>query len=61
MLIVERLVPDELWELFHLVVPDAPVRPQCGGRRRHGDREVLAAIVFVATSGCTWAQLPPCF
>ncbi|MGW0190395.1 transposase, partial [Streptomyces sp. NPDC003362] len=23
-----------------------------------GDREVLAAIVFVATSGCTWQQLP---
>ncbi|WP_345701722.1 IS5 family transposase [Kitasatospora terrestris] len=58
---VERLVPDELWELFQRVVPAAPTRPQGGGRRRHGDREVLAAIVFVATSGCTWAQLPPCF
>ncbi|MCA1224397.1 IS5 family transposase [Streptomyces sp. 8L] len=58
---VERLVPDELWELFERVVPPAPVRPQGGGRRRYGDREVLAAIVFVATSGCTWAQLPPSF
>jgi transposase len=56
--IVGRLVPDELWELFQRVVPEAPVRPQGGGRRRHGDREVLAAIVFVATSGCTWQQLP---
>jgi transposase len=56
--IVERLVPDELWELFQRVVPEAPSRPQGGGRRRHGDREVLAAIVFVATSGCTWRQLP---
>lgn len=56
--IVERLVPDELWELFQRVVPEAPTRPQGGGRRRHGDREVLAAIVFVATSGCTWQQLP---
>lgn len=56
--IVERLVPDELWELFQRVVPEAPSRPQGGGRRRHGDREVLAAIVFVATSGCTWHQLP---
>ncbi|WP_405785297.1 IS5 family transposase [Streptomyces sp. NBC_01378] len=54
---VERLVPDELWELFQRVVPAAPSRPQGGGRRRHGDREVLAAIVFVATSGCTWQQL----
>ncbi|MFH8435463.1 IS5 family transposase [Streptomyces sp. NPDC018007] len=56
--IVERLVPDELWELFQRVVPEVPSRPQGGGRRRHGDREVLAAIVFVATSGCTWRQLP---
>nr|WP_256638711.1 IS5 family transposase [Streptomyces murinus] len=54
---VERLVPDELWGLFQRVVPEAPSRPQGGGRRRHGDREVLAAIVFVATSGCTWQQL----
>ncbi|MEU0487589.1 IS5 family transposase [Nocardiopsis sp. NPDC006139] len=58
---VERLVPDELWELFQRVVPEAPTRPQGGGRRRHGDRQVLAAITFVATSGCTWARLPPVF
>ena len=44
--------------VFQRVVPEAPTRPQGGGRRRHGDREVLAAIVFVATSGCTWQQLP---
>ncbi|MCE7078729.1 IS5 family transposase [Streptomyces sp. ST2-7A] len=55
------MVPDELWELFQQVVPPAPTRPQGGGRRRYGDREVLAAIVFVATSGCTWQQLPPGF
>ncbi|SEG91981.1 Putative transposase of IS4/5 family [Thermomonospora echinospora] len=58
---VERMVPDELWELFQRVVPPAPTRPQGGGRRRYGDREVLAAIIFVATSGCTWRQLPPVF
>ncbi|MFJ2406621.1 IS5 family transposase [Streptomyces xanthochromogenes] len=55
------MVPDGLWELFERVVPPAPERPQGGGRRRHGDREVLAAIIFVATSGCTWSQLPPGF
>ncbi|WP_229852791.1 IS5 family transposase [Streptomyces albospinus] len=58
---MERLVPDELWSLFERVVPPAPVRRQGGGRRRYGDREVLAAIIFVATSGCTWRQLPPSF
>ncbi|WEH38949.1 hypothetical protein OG233_05170 [Streptomyces sp. NBC_01218] len=40
--IVERLVPDELWELLQ---QEAPSRPRGGGRRRHGDRKVLAAIV----------------
>ncbi|MFC0039630.1 IS5 family transposase [Actinomadura rayongensis] len=58
---VERLVPEELWELFQQVVPPAPRRPQGGGRRRYGDREVLAAIIFVATTGCTWQQVPPVF
>lgn len=58
---VERMVPDGLWELFQRVAPPAPTRPQGGGRRRYGDREVLAAIIFVATTGCTWRQLPPVF
>jgi transposase len=61
MAMVERLVPDGLWELFQRVVPATPVRPQGGGRRRYGDREVLAAIVFVATTRCTWRQLPSGF
>ncbi|WP_306313002.1 IS5 family transposase [Streptomyces hydrogenans] len=56
--IVERLVPDELRELFPRVMPEAPSRPQGGGRRWHDDREVPAAIVFVATSGCAWQRLP---
>ncbi|GAA1137949.1 hypothetical protein GCM10009579_60610 [Streptomyces javensis] len=59
--LVERMAPEDLWTLFQWVVPPAPVRPQGGGHRRRGDREVLAAIIFVATSGCTWNQLPPGF
>ncbi|MFF8531744.1 transposase [Streptomyces sp. NPDC015532] len=39
-------------------VPETPWRPQGRGRRRHGDRDVLAATLFTATSGCTWQQLP---
>ncbi|AJE43948.1 IS5/IS1182 family transposase [Streptomyces nodosus] len=61
MAMVERLVPDALWELFQQVVPAAPVRRQGGGRRRYGDRQVLAAIVFVAKTGCTWRRLPSGF
>ncbi|MFB7260586.1 IS5 family transposase [Streptomyces nojiriensis] len=59
--IVERLVPDGLWAIFQDVAPESPVRAQGGGRRRCDDRAVLAAIIFVATSGCTWRQLPPIF
>jgi transposase len=60
--LIERLVPDGLWTLFRRVVPPREViRPQGGGRRRAGDRECLAAIIFVATSGCTWRQFPPVF
>lgn len=58
---VERMVPDRLWDLFQRVVPSAPTRPQGGGRRRYGDREVLAAIVFVATADCTWREVPAVF
>ncbi len=56
--LIERLVPDELWTLFRRVVPPTEV---IRGRRRAGDRECLAAVIFVATSGCTWRQLPPVF
>lgn len=59
--LAERMAPADLWELFRRVVPSAPVQPQGGGYRRRGDREELAAIIFVATSGCTWNQLPPGF
>lgn len=32
--------------------------PDGGGRSRAGDREALAPVIFMATSGCTWRQLP---
>ncbi|GAB2576671.1 hypothetical protein GCM10027168_06980 [Streptomyces capparidis] len=52
--LVERLVPEELWQLFRRVVPPTEVvRPQGGGKKRADDREILAGIIFVATSGCT--------
>lgn len=48
--------------LFRRVVPPTEVRrPQGGGRRRAGDRETLAASIFVAISGCTQRQLPSVF
>ncbi|MEU8952520.1 transposase, partial [Streptomyces sp. NPDC048489] len=57
--IVEQLAPDGLWAIFQDVALEPPVRKRGGGRRRCDDRAMLAAIIFVATSGCTWRQLPP--
>ncbi|MGA5114707.1 IS5 family transposase [Streptomyces pseudogriseolus] len=60
--LVERLVPDELWTLFRRVVPPTEViRPQGGGRRRLVTASAWRRSFFVATSGCTWRQLPPVF
>jgi transposase len=60
--LVHRLVPDELWELFRQIVPvKVASRPQGGGRRRTDDRQALAAIVYVATSGRPWRQIPEIF
>ncbi|MFI5976225.1 transposase [Streptomyces sp. NPDC051452] len=59
--LVERMAQGGLWELFQRVVPPAPERPQGAGGRRRGNREVLAAIIFAATSGCTRNRLPPGF
>ena len=55
MLIVERLVPDELWELFQLVVPVAPTRPQGGGRLCH-DNALLVGRIFDAEPASTSAE-----
>ncbi|WP_107082035.1 transposase [Streptomyces caatingaensis] len=59
--LTERLVPDDLWLLARTAIPAAPRRPQGGGQPRADDRDVLAAIVFLAGSGCSWRQLPPVF
>ncbi|QIZ00665.1 hypothetical protein HEP87_51685 [Streptomyces sp. S1D4-11] len=41
---VERLAPDGVREMFQRVVTKESTRPQGGGRRRYGEREVLTAI-----------------
>ncbi|WP_432171218.1 transposase [Streptomyces sp. 1222.5] len=55
------MAPDHLWELFQHVVSTAPDRAGKAASRRLGDREVLAASVFVSTSGCGWQSLPSGF
>ncbi|MEU6383493.1 transposase [Streptomyces bauhiniae] len=48
----------------HRAPPGAPTRARSSGLREYPDqhdRDLLAGIVFVATSGCAWRQLPPAF
>ncbi|GGQ27782.1 transposase [Streptomyces griseomycini] len=54
---MERPVPDGVRESFRRVAPAARLRPQGGGRRRCGDRQVPAGIVLAAATGC--ARRPP--
>jgi transposase len=58
---VEKWCPEPLWLLVRPLLPDAPQRYQCGGRRRLDDRVVLAAILYVVQTGCAWSALPSSF
>ncbi|MFJ7297375.1 transposase [Streptomyces collinus] len=52
-----EILSDSVWRLFAGVA-------LCGESqrlRRTSDRDALAAILFVATSGCSWLKLPPDF
>ncbi|RST19601.1 hypothetical protein E2C00_00535 [Streptomyces sp. WAC05374] len=53
------MAQDALWTLPADGPPAKVIRRQDGGCRRAGDRQCPAAIIFVATSGCIWRQLPP--
>ncbi len=59
--LVERLVPDTLWDLVVPLIPAFVPRPQGGGTGALDGRDVFAAVVFVLTSGCAWRHLPSCF
>lgn len=49
---------DREWLLTAPFIPPA----KSGGRRRTSDmREVLNAVLYVASSGCAWRMLPKCF
>ncbi|SFQ40084.1 Putative transposase of IS4/5 family [Actinomadura madurae] len=58
---VERLVPEELWELFQRGGATCSDSAAGWWTASVWHREVLAAIIFVATTGCTWQQLPAVF
>jgi transposase len=54
-LLVDRLVPDELWAL---VAPLLPPAPRYGRRRVVPDRNCFAALVFMCRTSTPWALVP---
>jgi Putative transposase of IS4/5 family (DUF4096) len=57
-ILVDDLVPDELWALVAPLLP-APPRPPYGGRHRAiPDRNCFAAIAFMARTSTPWRLLP---
>jgi transposase len=57
-ILVDALVPDELWAIVEPLLP-APPRPPHGGRHRTiPDRSCFAAIVFMARTSTPWRLLP---
>jgi|SRR5690606_16632336 len=59
---IRRYCPDELWDIAEPLVPPVPPRHQGGGRRRKvPDRAVLAALIYLDRTGCSWRDLPKAF
>jgi transposase len=56
--LVDRLLPDELWQRIQPLLPPAPARPRGGVPRRVPDRNCLAALIFMARTSTPWSLLP---
>jgi transposase len=57
-ILVDELVPDQLWAIVEPLLP-APPRPPYGGRQRAiPDRNCFAAIVYMARTSTPWRLLP---
>ena len=52
------LVPDELWDVIHPLLPRHKARPGKRGRPAVEDRACLTGIIFVLHSGIPWWMLP---
>jgi transposase len=56
--LVDRLLPDALWQRIQPLLPTPPTRPRGGVPRRVPDRNCVAALVFMARTSTPWALLP---
>jgi transposase len=56
--LVDRLLPDALWQRIQPLLPPAPARPRGGVPRHIPDRNCVAALVFMARTSTPWSLLP---
>jgi transposase len=56
--LVDRLLPDELWQRILPLLPAPPPRPSGGVPRRVPDRNCVAALIFMARTSTPWTLLP---
>jgi transposase len=56
--LVDRLLPEALWERVQPLLPAPPARPRGGVPRRVPDRNCVAALVFMARTSTPWSLLP---
>jgi transposase len=56
--LVDRLLPDALWQRIQLLLPPPPPRPRGGVPRRVPDRKCVAALIFMARTSTPWSLLP---
>jgi transposase len=55
--VVQKLVPDPLWERIAPLLPAGKPHPWGVCRERVDDRRALAGILFVLREGCRWEAL----
>ena len=56
--LVDRLLPEDLWQRIQPLLPPPPPRPRGGVPRRIPDRNCVAALVFMARTSTPWSLLP---
>lgn len=55
--LVDRLLPEDLWQRIQPLLPPPPPRPRGGLPRRVPDRNCVAALVFIARTSTPWSLL----
>ena len=56
--LMDRLLPEELWQRIQPLLPAPPPRPRGGVPRRVPDRNGVAALIFMARTSTPWSLLP---